>query len=215
MFDEILKTFNSIDHNIQFTLEVPDTQRINFLDLAVWIANKQILYKKYRKDIASDNTLRKDSWLPQSIETNFVKYSLDSVDTLCSPDLPNDEHKATIATENWRLRKNVFSWHDINKAVSKIHNRPKSNSKNRKSSVQNKSILKLHFNSDCLVRKINKSIKTFDLNIKLVSNANKKLAHVFKRKTMSEKHDNCEICQKLPNNYNCEVKGVVYKFTYS
>ena len=39
------------------------------------------------------------------------------------------------------------------------------------------------------------------------------LKQALKHKNPVEKHQNCEICSSLPDNYNCEIKFVVYQFT--
>ena len=35
----------------------------------------------------------------------------------------------------------------------------------------------------------------------------------FKDKKYKEKHENCKICQHLPNKFSCEDRFLVYKFT--
>ena len=73
-FEQMLSCFNAVDNNIQFTLELPYDSRLNFLDLTIWFENGKVVYKKYKKSIASDNTLKKDSWLQSSVKSNFLKH---------------------------------------------------------------------------------------------------------------------------------------------
>ena len=111
-----------------------------------------------------------------------------------------------------RLRKNGFSEKDINKALveTKKHS---TNHRNNGNLHTDHIIWKLPFLSDSLIRKANSLIRKYNLNVKLVTSANKKLSHLLKRKKKASKHDNCIVCSKIPDNVNCEKKGVVYKFT--
>ena len=48
MFQFVKDTFNSIDKNIKFTLEVP-RMKLNFLDLTIWTENKKIVPKVHER----------------------------------------------------------------------------------------------------------------------------------------------------------------------
>ena len=65
-FDKIAEVFNGVNQKIQFTLEIPK-QELNFLDLSIWERDHKIYYKHFTKPIASDNSLRKDSWIPRHV----------------------------------------------------------------------------------------------------------------------------------------------------
>ena len=65
-------------------------------------------------------------------------------------------------------------------------------------------------------RKIDVSpIKNYKLDVNLVSLGNKKLRHTFRGRKPVDKHDNCNVCTKLPQQYKCDKPGVVYQFKCS
>ena len=206
-FEEIQSVFNSIDDNIKFTLEIPKTKQLNFLDLTIWVENDKILHKNYKKEICSLNSLKKNSWLPNFVKSNYIKQSFTSIQTHCSSSLSNKELNASIADCNHKLRKNGYSVSDINKA------RYSTSKKDSTQKSKDVSYLKLPFVNDSLIRKINSSIKKYNLDVQLLCTGNKKLRHVFKTKNPVQKHPNCPICPKLPEMYSCEKTGVVYQFS--
>ena len=111
------------------------------------------------------------------------------------------------------VKNNGFDKKEISKALTDIKQPSPSTRKSTKFLSKNQILWKLPFVSDSLVRKANKLIKKYNLNVKCVTSANKKLSHVLKRKRNYEKHDNCTLCSKIPDNFNCEKKGVIYRFT--
>ena len=131
----------------------------------------------------------------------------------CSSNLSVSESESTLAECKRRLSRNGFSKKDINKALLSIK-QPSFSSPNSTDFQNKKQILwKLPFVSDSLIRKANNLIKKYNLNVKLITSANKKLSHVLRKKKKVFKHVNCTLCTKIPDNTNCERKGVIYKFT--
>lgn len=201
-----MEVFNSIDENIKFTLEIPSNGCLNFLDLSIRIENNKIVHKNYKKELSSGLSLARRSWLPSFVKTNFIQQSYDRVQSRCSVSLPIEEKNNCIdmCTEN--LIRNGYSTADIRKALNK-------NKSNKNRNTFAKSILKLPFVNDSLVRKVNSLIKKYKLNVNLVSVGNKKLRHSLKPKRPIQKHKNCNICNHLPEQHNCEKAGVIYQFT--
>ena len=208
MFQFVKDTFNSIDKNIKFTLEVP-RMKLNFLDLTIWTENNKIMFQKYTKELASGNTLKKDSWLPNSIKTNFVKQKIMNVHERCSATLTTDARVEAEKSCLKNLKSNGYNDTDLVKAKISILN----STKKKKNDNANKAILKLPFISDSLNRKINYFIRKYKLNVRYVNTGNKRMRTVLKKNSQMKKHDDCEICKKLPNNYSCEKSCVVYQFT--
>ena len=96
--------------------------------------------------------------------------------------------------------------------ISNVLKKNKKNKNKKLSFSADKSILKIPFVNDCLIRKVNNLIKKYKINANLVSVGNKRLRHALKPKTRTYKHDNCNICDQLSDKYNCEKSGVVYQF---
>ena len=55
-------------------------------------------------------------------------------------------------------------------------------------------------------------IHKYDLSITLTSNPNKSLFNALKLRDEVKKHDQCHICDALPDRYTCKDKYLVYKF---
>ena len=206
--DFILETFNSIDDNIKFTIENPEDGLLNFLDLSIWLENRKIMHKKYVKDISSGNALKKDSWLPSSVKTNFVKQSIIDTRNRCSSTLSDNIKMESEKKCKENLKFNGYTNKDLS-----VSDRNTQKNKTSKISDDKKSILKLPFISDSLNRKINYQIRKHRLNVRLVSTGNKKLRNVLKKKGKKSKHNDCRICNKLSQNHNCETSCVVYQFS--
>ena len=198
-FDVITNVFNSVNKDIKFTIDVPESNYLNYLDLTIWI-NIKIHFCHYQKEIASGCTLTKDSWVPNHVKRNFIVNTFDSIDKRSSSNSLSVEAKAKTKS---RLKRNGFSDRDF--VIKK-------RSRKAKASNENKVVLNIDFISDSCSRKINYLIRKHKLNIRFVNKSNKKLCHLFRSKDRNIKHDNCVLCSKLPNYINCNVRFVVYQF---
>ena len=91
---------------------------------------------------------------------------------------------------------------------------PRATEQKKKTNKEAKStFLELEFINDRCNRKINKILQKYDFNIKVVSKPAKFLKHCFGGGPQSLKHDNCEVCFKLPDRFTCNDKFLVYEFT--
>ena len=78
---------------------------------------------------------------------------------------------------------------------------------------KNPNLLKIRFVSDKVSRDIRKLINKYKLPISLVETPNVNLFNALSKKKVYKKHDNCTVCNWLPNNITCNTKFLVYKFT--
>ena len=204
-FDLIVSTFNSINENVQFTIDVPeDDQPLNFLDISITIVEDNVEFKWYSKNSHSNITLRKDSWLPQSVKSNFISNSIKQVKEKCS-----STEEGTIAFQ--KLKDKLIRNGYKNKDISG-HNKSRRNTTS--ASVSDHVFLQMDFINDRCARKINKIMKKSDFPIKLTNIPANNLVGLFKE-NRKKKHSNCEICDRLPDNYTCDDRFLVYKFTCS
>ena len=153
-------------------------------------------------------SLAKQSWLPSFVKTNFIQHSVERVRSKCSASLSQEDivKCKNMCVEN--LTKNGYSAVEISNALTKN----KKNKRKNYSFSTDKSILKIPFVNDCLIRKVNNLKKKYKIQANLVSVGNKKLRHALKPKNRIYKHKNCNICDQLPDQHNCEKAGVVYQF---
>ena len=60
---------------------------------------------------------------------------------------------------------------------------------------------------------MNRIIKQYDFPVKVIAKPNNKLSRFLRDAPKRSKHNNCTICNSLPDRYVCDVRFVVYKFT--
>ena len=110
------------------------------------------------------------------------------------------------------LEKNGYHKRQIRQCMEKSkrkQNRKTVQMKNDNKS--NKLPLILDYINENSIRRINRLIKRHDLNIRLVSKPGPSLSKVLNKENKFNKHNNCSICDQLPQ-HNCKTKNVVYKF---
>jgi hypothetical protein len=199
---KVLDTFNSVNDSIKFTVEVPKNRNaLNFLDMTFQIKENKIEYSWYVKPCHSENSLKQDSFVPNHVKKNFVTNYVSNVDRKCS----NDKLKAEAQSKlRKRLNKNGFT------KIPRTGHRPKNK---RVLKTENRTIFQMDFLSDRCNRKVNKIIQKYDFNIQLASKPAKYLKHCLGSQQINKKHDDCEVCSKLPESFKCDDRFLVYKFT--
>lgn len=203
--ETVLKTFNSINDNIQFTLEVPkENEPLAFLDITISVTDR-IEYGWYVKPCHSNNSLRSDSWIPSAVKSNFIKSTVLNISEKCS----NYEQWEQAASKlDTRFKENGYSKSKINFETRK-QNRSKNSKSNKKESC-----LILDFVSDSLSRRIHSIIKKYDFDIRVINKPGKNISQLMsKNKNRKMKHDGCHICNKMPEKFFCSDRLLVYKFT--
>ena len=199
LLKRILDTFiNSVDENIQFAIEIPKTDFLNFLDINISVSDK-LTYHWYNKPCHSGISLRKDSWLPNYVKDNFVKSSLDYVEARCS-----DQSEKFCQKMKNRLTDNGFRLSDLQRKDKNKNN----NTKNFSSQIN--ATLTLDFVGDSLVRKMNKMKKKYDIPIRITSKPGKKIATALQQPNKNKCL--CDICKSISPKYTCKSKHVVYDF---
>ena len=157
--NEILEMFNNVDQSFQFTAEIPQAgQPLNFLDLSIYFRNGEVCYTWYTKPCHSDNTLSKDSWVPNAIKDNFLASSVHNVSNRCSND---DLQQVSLDKLKIRLHKNGFNNRDWDHAT-----RPRKQNKPQNQTPP-EAFLKLDFLSDSHNRQVRNLIKKYNFNIQL------------------------------------------------
>ena len=83
-----------------------------------------------------------------------------------------------------------------------------------KPDLKNFVIWKCNFLNDTCNRKLTALVKKYDLPIKLVNKHGRYLKQCINQPVNRDnKHQNCDICDKLPDQQSCSDKFTVYKFT--
>jgi len=202
-FKKIIETFNSINPSIQFTIDIPDRgDSLKFLDIEIYIDKNGLHYEWYRKELCSNNTLRKDSWLPEHVKVNFIKNMTKQAVSRCSD--------STLEKNALSKLNKIFHINGHQSQVTK--HEFKLNYNNNVSDPSGKSCFLLGFVSDSCDRKIKQLIKKYDVPVSLISRPNKYLSQCFNDSVPHNKHDNCDICNLLLDKFTCEDKYVVYEF---
>ena len=101
----ILETFNKENEDIKFTLEIPDNA-LSFLDMAIEIKQGKIEYSWFEKPCHSQNSLKKDSFVPNHVKSNFVSNYIKRVENRCS-------HKKIKNAALTKLKNKLEKYHSI------------------------------------------------------------------------------------------------------
>ena len=201
-FNDLLKSFNAVNDAIQFTIEVPEVGKpLNFLDLAIYIKKQEVKYTWYSKECHSNITLKPDSWLPRHVKTNFVTNRVRQIALKCSDD---KMQSAAFKKLKQRFRTNGYKNVNFQKIIRH---------KNKTPELNNFVLLQTGFINDRFNNKIHKILKHYDLPIKNISKPHYKISQCLGPIKKKEKHANCDICNRLPENNYCYERFVVYKIT--
>ena len=153
----------------------------------------------------SENTLRCDSWVPNSIKMNFISNLSQNIKKRCSNDDFLQNAKLKIAT---RLEKNGYKKHIVDRHM-KTRRRENSEIGNH-----GQTCLNLDFISDRHTRYVHKILNKYDFSIRLFNKPGQMTKVALKdRCKSSHKHQDCEVCDHLPKNFVCNDRFIVYKFT--
>ena len=200
MFSIIEKTFNSVNKNIQFTLDIPENNVLNFLDLSISIKNKQVKYKWYSKPNHSGICLRKDSWLPQHVKSSFVNNRYKYVQDRCSH---QKEKNKAVERMAQRMIKNGFE-----QQIPKIKDTC-INTVEKQTNVN----LSLDFISDSCMRKMNKLKRKYDLPARITSRPGRKMHITINNGVKNKNKCTCDICNRIGPMNTCNDKYIVYEFS--
>jgi len=88
--DETLNIFNNLDQRLQFTMEKPIVNSINFLDITIKLTNNQISTNWYHKDTWSKKYLNYFSNHPISYKRSMISGLVDRAILLSNEEFHND-----------------------------------------------------------------------------------------------------------------------------
>ncbi len=213
--NHILDIFNSINDNIQFTIEIPERrQALNFLDTSITVEDETIKYTWFRKPTHSNILLNQQSNIPFHMKKNFVLNTYNKIEERCSE---KEEKIKKIEAFDKILEENMYSIKQIRTFKTQHRSNRKNTRKNTRKSTENKPIsLFLNYINEATNHKINKTIEKYGLRIKLINKSAPQLASILKKKqrTRLQHQNNCDICKLITNTKNtCQTRYVVYEFT--
>jgi hypothetical protein len=213
-YKNILKCFNDIDCETQFTLEYPnDNGYIPYLDISLRVnIDSKIEYKWYQKEFNSGLCLNKNSYIPSFMKTNFVRNRINDVNRRCN----NNETREICLKKIYKILTDNGHNVDLKKKTKKHKNVIRQNQnywKNENNENNNTPIMKLPFLNDRSWNQIQRTIKKYNLKIKLVMEKRKTLHKLYGPTEDNQCISNCYVCEQLPNHFNCRSRFVVYSLT--
>jgi len=96
--DAILDTFNSFHQRMQFTLEISDNNRINFLDVAIIIEEGKIIFDKFEKPTNTGRYINYHSQHPASQKNSIIYGLIDRTILLSHPKFQEKNIRTVINT---------------------------------------------------------------------------------------------------------------------
>ena len=203
IFRNVLEIFNSINPDIKFTLEAPQPEHwLTFLDIKIKIDNGNIKYSWHHKQCHSNIALRKDSFLPRHMKSNYIRNSFNTISNRSSDEEIRNEN---LADFDKILEQNAYSMHERQIDTAK---------KSFKTTNENDINFKIPFVNDQCNRKIKKLIKKYKLPIKLINEFGHQSASHLGNNKGYRKDCPCNVCKDLQTcKYSCRDRFVVYRYT--
>lgn len=196
-FSNILDKFNKVNNDIQFTIEIPKVNTLNFLDISITTSNNGVDYIWFQKLEHSGKSLRYDSYVPSHIKHNYMKNTVQQVKNRCSSE-DNFELAMTKLKRNFDY--NGFRYRNTKKQKRKQYDK------------ETKTYFKIKFVNDKFDRQVRSLLNKYSIPANLISCPNTNLANTLKTKNNKQKHDDCNLCDKLPEKYICNDRFLIYKF---
>ena len=209
----ILTVFNSICPAIKFTMEAPSPEeKLIFLDISISVLDKKIKYSHFQKVCHSGILLRKDSFVPRHIKTNFLKNNIRKVreHTSSETEYPNKLNEVID-----KFKRNQYTSTEIEKIIQTINKDGKTNHK-KNSKVDKVFNFRLPYISEACNRKIKNLINKYKLPIRIINKLGLPLHTGLNNKQDKNKYrctDSCNICKNLQNKYSCNDRYIIYKYT--
>ena len=114
--NEILTSFNSLSHNLKFSLELEADNRLNYLDLTLVKNPNGFSYDIYRKPTATETIIPRDSCHPREHKMAAIRYFVNRVNTY---DLSNKSKRSEMDTIEHILRSNSYDVSLLDKMIRK------------------------------------------------------------------------------------------------
>jgi len=93
---EVLTIFNSFHPRMQFTLEISDNNRINFLDVAIIVEDGKIMFDKYEKPTNTGRYINYHSQHPVSQKKSIIYGLIDRIILLSHPKFQEENIRTVI-----------------------------------------------------------------------------------------------------------------------
>jgi hypothetical protein len=210
--ERILKTFNSINKNIQFTLEKGRTEEneIPFLDMEFFFGESGIDYRWYMKDLHSGNLMNYHSHGPMKSKKEFAIGRFRCAIERSS----NKTEKETAIKKITKLLTNneyplIFIAKSLKDTIDRMTNTTTTRDKLKFS--KGGMPIKVPFISDRANNKIKTAIKNSELELQLVNTKNTNIQSLG-TKQGAQKCMKCTLCDKLPETLNCRTQNIVYSY---
>ena len=207
--DLVVKTFNSYNNRLQFTYEIEQENKINFLDMTLIRHNNTIITDWFNKPTSSGRLINFLSNHPTRQKINIVYNLVDRAISLSHKQF----HKKNLDSVFRILQNNNFPRNFINRFVYiRLHNiKDKGYQKNKIQHNRFTPLITLPFND--LFNKISSILKSF--NFRTLPVIKKSFSSIIKLgKDITEKWDRTNVvykfeCKSCPASYVGETKRTV------
>jgi hypothetical protein len=210
--DRILKTFNSINKNIQFTLECgsKDNNDIPFLDMEFFFGESGIDYRWYMKDLHSGNLMNYHSHGPMKSKKEFAigrfRCAIERSSNKTEKNMAIKKITKLLINNEYPL---LFIAKSLKDTIDRMNNKmgPRDKLKFAKGGMP----IKIPFISEGANSKIKKAIRKSELDLQLVNTKNTNIQSLGSKQG-AIKCMKCNICEKLPETLNCKTQNIVYSY---
>jgi len=200
-----LQTFNQIDSNIQFELELPDKNKsLNILDLNICINNNSVKFKFYKKKARKNIFVNFNSNLPRPTLMNIC---LNELSRVLNKYESNDNIDEALQTFRQLLKDNNYPQNFIEKVIYKYTKMSRTDKKNK--NTRKHFYLDLPYIDDNLNNYIKNVYKKYNIPVRIY-HRNKSLRNILaNNKSKTCTLNNCTI----KNDKLCTKRNCVYEIT--
>ena len=200
--DNIFHTINSIDHNINFTIEYPkDNKKLSLLDFTITIDHESADFEFYKKSAKKPLFVHHDSALPNQQKQNIISNEMTRITERCTKD---STKAAKLKQFDKLLQRNGYPENTTRK-----HNSTRKHKKEKQQKQQHEThYLQLPYISDELNSRIINIFKKEGITVRISHRSYSIRNFLQKSKVTPEcKMNNC----KINNPKLCNRKNTVYQ----
>ena len=203
-FEEFKTALNSVWDTVNFTSELPEEGKLNFLDLTIEIRdNREISYTHYQKPTASGRYLHYESHCSLVTKTNIIRSETRRIVSNCKYQADSWEHLEKLKLhliQNSGYPEETVTRHmlqALEKKGSNTTTKPRPNLDY---------ILKIPYINEGFTRKVNTTIKKLGISARVVTQAGRSVRSLIN--SPKEASCQCELCMA---DIDCSTRHYVYK----
>ena len=207
-FEKYKDALNSVWQTVNFTYEMPDSGKLNFLDLTVELMKTgEITHQHYQKPTASGRYLHHEAHCSHITKTNIIRSETRRIIRNCKYKEESWPHletlKQNLVSKSGYPTKLVTA--HMLQAMEQMEKRDLTDSQ-KPTAPSPDYVLKIPYINEGFTRKVSSTVKKAGINARIVTQAGRSVKSLISEKT--KKTCNCELCK---SGNDCSTSHFVYQ----